>query len=205
MNNRTLTEKWSVILMLSVFLCLSSCGLPYCKKTKFSKADLSWLNVYSIGDRVIFADSEKGKFDTLVVTDKSIYDPSNTFILDVRGCNWMEGSNEYKAIADYEFDIYHDGEKYNGRFVIEKLDCSDPAVALVSLMGRFAINPVSTSSITSDLPEFPQYKTNIVMTESNLHSGESQPVVQITEIYWNREAGLIGYRTSSSLYKVVKQ
>lgn len=203
MSKRTILNVWTA-LMLSILGVLSSCSLPYCKKIPFSKNDLSWMNPYLIGDTLIFANSENIEFDTVIVTRKIINNPSNTNILNLEGCNWMEGDNEYKANAEYEFVIHHSGKIYKGMFILEKINNTDPAVVSFALMGRYTKEPISTSNIVRDLSDFPQYKWNIIVPESNLYSGKHQSVFPISIIYWNRDAGLIGYKTSLSCYKLIK-
>lgn len=203
MNNRNLSIVWTA-LMLAILLAVSSCGLPYCKKEPFSDNDLDWMKPYSVGDTLVFANSENVEFDTLIVTKKTINNPSNKNIFDLEGCNWMEGDNEYKANAEYQFEAYHSGERYKCLFILEKNCNSEPAVVSLALFGRYTKKNISTSNIVKDLTIFPQYKWNIVVPDSNLYSGIHQPVLPITGIYWNREVGLIGYKTSQSLYKLIK-
>lgn len=202
MNNRILSKLW-VVFMSIILLSVSSCGLPYCIKVPFSENDLNWMKPYSVGDTLIFENSENVEFDTIIVKEKEIFNPSNN-IFDLEGCNWMEGDNEYKAVAGYDFDGYHSGVRYFCGFTIKKNCKSKPAVVSISLFGRYSKHDISTNNIVKDISIFPQYKINIVVPDSNLQSGIHQPVRPISSIYWNQEIGLIGYRTSHSLYKLVK-
>ena len=99
-------------------MAVSSCGLPYCKKTPFSNNDLDWMKPYTVGDTLVFFNRENIEFDTLIVTKKTINNPTNKNIFDMEGCNWMEGDNEYKANAEYQIEAYHSGEKYKCLFFL---------------------------------------------------------------------------------------
>lgn len=202
MNNKIFSRIW-VALIVAVSLIVSSCGLPYCKKVPFSENDLEWMKPYSVGDTLIFTNSEKEEFDTLIVIKKSIDNPSNKNIFDLRGCNWMEGDNEFKAIAVYQFKAYHSGERYKGLFTLGKNCESEPAVLSLGLFGRYT-KKISTGDVVKDSSIFPQYKWNIVVTDSDLHSGIHQPVLPVTCIYWNKDVGLIGYKISQSWYSLVE-
>lgn len=203
MNNRILS-KILVALITAILIAVSSCGLPYCKKEPFSDNDLDWMKPYSVGDTLIFFNNENEECDTFIVSKKSINNPSNKNIFDLEGCNWMEGDNEYKAAAEYQFEAYHSGVRYKCLFILEKDCASKPAVVSMGLFGRYTKETVSTGNIVKELSAFPQYKWNIIISDSNLFSGIHQPVLPITEIYWNRDVGLIGYKTSQSWYKLKK-
>ena len=84
MNNWNLSKVWTA-LILSILMAVSSCGLPYCKKTPFSNNDLDWMKPYSVGDTLIFFNRENIEFDTLIVTKKTINNPTNKNIFDMEG------------------------------------------------------------------------------------------------------------------------
>lgn len=75
MNNRILSKLSAVLSAL--LLTASSCSLPYCIKVPFSENDLDWMKPYSVGDTLIFENIENVEYDTLIVTEKEIYNPSN--------------------------------------------------------------------------------------------------------------------------------
>lgn len=152
----------------------------------------------------LFYNNENVEYDTLIITKKTILNPSNKNIFDLRGCNWMEGDNEYNATAVYEFAAYHSGERYECLFVLVKNCSSEPAVLSMGLFGRYTKKDIPTSDVVQDLSAYPQYKWNIVISDSNLSSGIHQPVLPVTCIYWNRDVGLIGYKISQSWYKLIK-
>jgi hypothetical protein len=62
--NKTIIFFYLILLILTV----SSCGI----KTKFSEEELKWLNVYNVGDTLIFK-SNKNRFDTTIITKKKIF------------------------------------------------------------------------------------------------------------------------------------
>lgn len=53
MNNQNISRVW-IALLIAMFLTVSSCGLPYCKKVPFSEDDLEWMKPYSVGDTLFF-------------------------------------------------------------------------------------------------------------------------------------------------------
>lgn len=199
MNNNFKSKIW-ITLVLSILLAFSSCGLPYCKKVPFSKNDLEWLSPYTIGDTIIFVNDKTYENDTVIVTDKSIYNPSNTNIFDLRGCNWLEGDNEFKAIAVYEFKIIHNQKKFHCMTILEKESNDLPAMISFGFFGKYTNKGYSTKEGLGKTPLFPNYEGNIVVTDSNLHAGKSQLVLPLSELYWNKEKGLLGYQIEDTIY-----
>lgn len=68
--------KASVIFYLTLItIALLSCSV----KTKFSKTELKWLDVYNEGDVLVFR-SDKGELDTTLIIKKEIYYPTRNSI-----------------------------------------------------------------------------------------------------------------------------
>ena len=47
-------------------------------------------------------------------------------------------------------------------------------------------------------------KTDIVIHKNQLESGQNQWIRPVTEIYWNKTAGLTGYKINDTLYSLIR-
>lgn len=119
-----------------VFLLTSS---PlYLKKYTFDNNELSWKDIYSVGDTLIFSDGQN--IDMFIVHDKHFYTPRNRFGFDWE--NWnifyiINVSDELHANVGYEFIIYHDGQRKLGKFNISKR--RKQGIGLTSSIGGYLI------------------------------------------------------------------
>ena len=84
---------------------LSSCGIPYCRKSHLSEEELKWVEVYNVKDTVMFYNDNM--CDTMIVSNKEIDNKSFISPFDLKSCNWLEGETEYNAIASVSFKIKH--------------------------------------------------------------------------------------------------
>lgn len=189
-------------MVLVPIFALSSCGLPYCIKVPFSESDLVWMSPYQVGDTLIFEDDINFEDDTIIVTRKAIYNPTNTFILDPCGCKWWNGDNEFKALAVYDMEARHKGNSYDGGVTLRKVSDDKPAYISVYIFEMFTNNAIAINNAVAYVADFPQYRQTIVIPKTNLHQGKYFTGIPINAIYWNRDAGLIGYRTPEALYKL---
>lgn len=201
MNDLRLTTKLAMI-MSAFLVVVSACGLPYCIKYPFSDEDVSWTRIYTEGDTLLFINKNNiTMLDTLIVNAKTVYDPSNTCIFDLRGCNWVEGDNEYHASATISMAAYHSGVQYKCLYSLEKFSNTASAAFGLSLFGQYTVKDISTNTTFSNCESvFPNYHDIIVINSSNLTPGLSQPVRPIRTIYWSKGSGLVGYRTTDSFY-----
>jgi hypothetical protein len=190
-------KKNSFIVILGLTVVMQSCGLPYCKKFQLENEDLLWLTPYEKGDMIIFR-SELDRLDTILITDKDITNPSNTCIFDLRGCNWMEGDNEFKASAGFEFIFIHDtvvqknGIDLGGIFRIKKHEKNRPALPELSLCELYS----RKNTIYKDTSIFllkKQIVDCLVLHRDECDIGESQPQLGIKSFVWSKRHGLVQY------------
>lgn len=199
-----LTDKrfWLFGILMTISYLFHSCGFPYCKKVPFSNEDLEWMVPYSVDDTLFFTSKETNRTDTIIIIEKNIHNPSNTCIFDLEGCNWMEGDNHYNAVASYQFSTYHNGVKYTCLFTLKKECDLKPATISMGFLGQYTKKDISCSSLrsvdNSSLPN--KFKDFLIVDSSNLDAGKNQPVSPVSEIYWSRQYGLIGYQIYDSTY-----
>jgi hypothetical protein len=67
-NNMKVIGKNTLNLFLVATFLSGCCSI----KMKFSEDELKWLNVYNVGDTIVFQ-SQNGEYDTIYITDKKIY------------------------------------------------------------------------------------------------------------------------------------
>lgn len=162
---------------------LNSCGLPYCKKHQFTQEDLEWISAYNENDTILFR--SENKTDTLIIESKEVYNPKNTFIFDCSGCNWIEGDNEFYAIASLDFILIHDGVKYDrGGFIIRKTKKDKPAYISLYIGGLYSDNEnleIINNTVTLDI-------------KTNAHLGKHQPIMGIKEISYSKHEGITTYK-----------
>ncbi len=193
-----------IIVSIIIFISLKSCGLPYCKKTQFDKIDLEWMNAYDINDTVCFI--SKFDVDTFIVTSKTINNPTNTNIFYIEdGCNWMEGDNDYKANADYEFSLYHNGSKYRCAFILIKESCDSNAFCRFSFAGNYLSSFIKNFSFNKVHINNHIYPDCIYLDSTLFHSGRYQLVLNIDYLIWSKSKGLIEYKLKNgNIYNLHK-
>lgn len=172
------------MVFVSYILCslIIACGLPYMKKTQFGEMDMEWVTPYHEGDIIVFHGGNS--LDTMFISEVSFNNPSNRFILDTEGQNWMEGINEYKANSSCDYTLIHNGSVFNGvLFFAEKESMDDPASFSISFGGNY--------SKTVILPS--QEKDTIQFEKATFTKGVAQPVLEIKSITWHKRIGIKEY------------
>lgn len=185
-----------ILLLFSFFI---SCGLPYCIKHKLSDEDLKWMEAYSIGDTICF-ENNIFDVDTMIITHKELFNPSNTFIFDCRDCIWMEDSHDVNGYGLYEFSFTHDGKKYKeGFFLIRKKHSKKPAGFGFCFLGNYNNEEINECG-EYIFYNIPTDKSIVKISKSQYSHGGSDPYTLVDEILWERDAGLIGYKIGNDWY-----
>lgn len=150
----------------------------------FSEEDIKWVHVYNINDTILFRSNNDQ--DTLIVLEKNMYNPQNTFLLDCRGCNWLEGDNEFYAISAIDFKLLRRGYEYKGSFIIEKTDNDAPAKISFYLGGIYSKYnlPIKNQCVTLD-------------RDVNAELGLYQDIIDLQNISYSKEEGITFYKTLS--------
>lgn len=193
-----------IIFSITIFSSLQSCGLPYCKKTQFDKNDLEWMSAYEINDTVLFTSTSD--VDTFIVTSKTINNPRNTFIFDLeQGGSWLEGNNEYKANADYEFKLYHNGSIYRCAFLISKESSDLNAFYRISFAGNYIPSYLKNFRFNEFNINDKIYSDCIYLKSTLFHPALHQSVLNIDYLIWSKSKGLIEYKLKNgNIYKLHK-
>ena len=174
-------------LLIASFL-LNSCGLPYCIKTPLDEKDMEWLNIKE--GNYIFESLETNFFDTVQISSSQIFNPSNEFIFDLRGCNCWEGDNKFNGIALIDFAIINKNEK--GGFQIRKDSKGKPACQTIWLAGFFENNWTNHNLLQFKLNEM-ILDDCIVADTSNSSKSTYCNYVTISKIVWSKSLGLVYY------------
>lgn len=183
-HNGLMFNRNKHMVFVSYILCslIIACGLPYMKKTQFGEMDMEWVTPYHEGDIIVFHGGNS--LDTMFISEVSFNNPSNRFILDTEGQNWMEGINEYKANSSCNYTLIHNGSVFNGvLFFAEKESMDDPASFSISFGGNY--------SKTVILPS--QEKDTIQFEKATFTKGVAQPVLEIKSITWHKRIGIKEY------------
>lgn len=179
------------VYIIILVTCLFSCGLPYNKKTQFDTNDLLWLNAYNSGDTIYFSNNKD--IDTLIITNKTINNPRNTFIFDLENNDWMEGNHKYYANADYEYKLYHN-EVFDGiLMVMQKIPEQKSAIISFSFGGWYS-NELLLDNITSYIINNKKYEDCIIVNYTNSHPGKYQKILDLDFLIWCKSKGLISYK-----------
>lgn len=185
------------VVFIALIVGMTACGLPYCKKVKFDENDLMWLNPYEKGDSIIFA-SNLDRFDTIVVTAKDIFNPSNTFIFDLRGCNCWEGDNEFNAIASFGLNfidkdiIQKNPNITDGFFSVEKFEKGKAAELSFSFCELYP-RKISSENDTSILLNNKLIQYCIYIRRDECDIGQRQSKLNIQNYIWSKQFGLVQY------------
>jgi len=168
------------LLFLSLGLSLVSCGG---KKTKFSKSELKWLDVYSIGDTIIFK-SENGELDSSFIIKKEIFYPEYNPIevhdkyLPQWGIIWYKNKKlEYHPDGYQMIEIIKKHPQNKTLLTIDYLYGSALILDITSEMDKLKVGKIF---------EFDTYHPN---------AASSQP----KKIFWHEDFGIIRYITHNNI------
>lgn len=181
-----------------IFLCgfiLYSCGLPYCHKVQLTNEDLRWLSPYEEKDTFFYTSSSEEITDTLIITEKKILNPRNTFPFDTEGCNWMEGDNEFHGIGYISMRLRHNGKDFEIYYDIRR-ESKDG-----ELLGNFIFAerswghfPGNEIHIVDFETSHKRYKKCLVFDENNMDLIKNySDSICLKKIVWSRDSGLLLY------------
>lgn len=128
----------------------------YLKKYTFDNNELSWKDIYSVGDTLIFSDGQN--IDMFIVHDKHFYTPRNRFGFDWE--NWnifyiINVSDKLHANVGYEFIIYHGNQRKLGGLDIYKR--KRQGIELTSTIGGYFISSCyGKTNITDSITIIPK-------------------------------------------------
>jgi hypothetical protein len=183
------------IIAVSTIILFSSCGLPYCKKTILSDDEIVWMNPYNVGDKVLFQSSDN-RFDTLLITEKKLYNPSNHFIFDLCACNWVEGDNTAHANASYSLRLLNynktDDSFLDGIFLIYKDNDNKKASISFSLSGLYSKDLAVYSFVNIKIKN-KKIDDCIILDHRNSEIGEGQSDIAVQSYIWSKHLGLVQY------------
>ena len=153
------------------------------------------MNPYSVGDKVLFK-SSNNQFDTLLITEKNLYNPSNHFIFDLWSCNWVEGDNTANANASFKFRLL----KYNklsdsfldGTFLIYKENDNKKADISFSLSGLYSKDSTNHTFVKVRINN-KKIDDCIVLNHKNSEIGEGQSDIAVKSFIWSKHLGLVQY------------
>lgn len=156
------------------------CGI----KTKFSKTDLKWMNVYKEGDTLIFK-SDKGDFDTSLIIKKEIYYPEYNPV-EVHGKYLPQlGKIWYKNKS-----LQYHPEGYELISMIKKHPKNETFLNIDYLYSDVLILNLVSGSIE-------QYKHGKVYEFDTYHP-KGRPG-QPKKIFWHEDYGIIKYITHADV------
>lgn len=158
---------------------MCSCGI----ETKFNKDELKWLNVYNVGDTLIFK-SDKGKLDTSIIIKKDLYYPDYNPIevhdkyLPQWGVVWYKNRS---------LEYHKDG--YALISMIKKHPNNNTFLSIDYLYSSVLISNLTTSSI--------EKVNNGKVYIFDTYHPKGEPY-QPRTIYWHEDFGIIEYVTHDS-------
>jgi len=163
---------------LAILLGLG-CGI----KTKLSKEDLKWMNIYNEGDTLIFK-SDKGNFDTTLILKKEIYYPKYNPVevhgkyLPQLGKIWYKNKNLRYHSGGYELISMIKKHPKNETFL--NIDYLYSDVLILNLVGG----------------SIKQYKQGKVY-EFDTYRPKGR-LEQPKKIFWHEDYGVIKYITHAN-------
>lgn len=166
----------------------------YSEMTHMSNDELRWLQSYEKGDTIYFH-SNKGNVDTLIITNVNENNSMSPFVRN-------EASFQYVANGSYEYQLYHNGNIFEGiLLLVEKRIEDKPVVVSFSLGGLYS-DPIT--SITTNVLENGEYLDDcIIIDNTNSHKGKFQKNLDIIEIIWSKTKGILRYETNEERYFLV--
>ena len=161
--------------IVAVMSLLSGCF--YIKMTHLSDEDLEWLKAYGTGLSVFFI-SNLGSTDTLIVTEKGLWNSTNPFYFSEAG-GWT-----YEANGGFSYYLKHSDTKIRGSMDIKR-KLNDTLYFDSHLGTLFQTEPIkidndSCMAVNSTNAHYSKYAYDITN--------------RIKEYVWHKKYGLIYYK-----------
>lgn len=174
-----------------LILVLNSCGLPYCHKVQLTDDDLQWINNFTNNDTIYYK-SNKNSIDTVIINEKTICNPQNTFVLDTEGVNWLEGAHEFYGFADVEMTLLHNFSQYNIAFRINRISTNDTLrYSLWFGDKKYMGKKIKEAKYTANNI---RYNDCILIDANRMCSSKTNPQkIDLKQIVWNKKKGLLRY------------
>ena len=192
-HNNRIFETMNALRLALIVAVLSFQSCIYSKMTHLSDKDLEWVDVYEVGDTVLFV-SNHGNTDIMIVTDKFLYnDRCPFYISEGRGPN-------YEANMGYDYIIRHGGINIDGGILLKK-NIADSLELILNFGNRFLrfnsndiCGPLQISVCTYDNMLY-----NDCIIADSVNSGYSDYWKEkiknkVEKFVWSKEYGLIYYK-----------
>lgn len=166
--------------VLLLFTWMSSCGI----RTHLSQTEMKWINVYKVGDTLIFK-SDLGEFDTTIIIKKEIFYPEyNPIESDGRylpqwGVVWYKNKQL----------IYHP-EGFRMISLVKELPHSKTSLSIDYLYSK-----VLYLNITNDSIRHVEINKVFRFDTYDPRAKPGQPKV----IFWHEDFGIVKYITHSGV------
>lgn len=172
MSNQTLLNFSALLIVAFIF----GCGI----KTKLSKEELKWMNVYKEGDTLIFK-SDKGEYDTTTIIKKETSYPEYNPV-EVHGKYLPQWGEVWYKNKNLE---YHP-EGYNLITLIKKHPRKETFLSFDYLYASVIVLNLTNNDIE-------KYKQGKVYVFDTYH--EKAEPKQPKSIFWHEDYGIIKYVT----------
>ncbi len=175
-----MTKVYQTLLLLSAITLLSSCCWI---KARFTDEEMMWLNVYNVGDTLIFM-SQYGDFDTTFIIDKRIRHMDCNPFLSYEGFN--------RPIL---------GDVYYGRTPDEKPSTIKSLLGLIKNKSETSIyiSYLYGSTLFIDMQDenFFKFKEGKVYKFDTSHPTAKPGYIKV--LYWHEDYGIIKYITHEGI------
>lgn len=163
--------------------------------THLSDEDLEWMDVYEVGDTVLFV-SNHGNTDIMIVTDKFLYNDRCPFYIN-------EGTNSiYEANTGYTYKIQHRRNSIDGMMVLRK-NIADSMEVIYFLGMQFSLSDTGKRSnyVPLEIRKFKNkyglYDNCIIADSTNSEYSDywkKRIKPNVEKFVWSKEYGLIYYK-----------
>lgn len=174
--------KKDFLFSLLTIMLMQSC--IYTRMTHMDTNDLAWMEVYNVGDTLLFHSSTC--VDTMIVQEIDVYNSRNPFYIS-------EADDEYTANASIIYEVRHHGLSLKGFCIIKKEYEHEPCCITLTLHNRYA------RCLKQDFQPFTINKEQLndcmVINEANSKKSEF-PVIKemlISRFVWSKSVGLVEY------------
>ena len=178
-----------IVAVLSFQSCI------YSKMTHLSDKDLEWVDVYEVGDTVLFV-SNHGNTDIMTVNRRSLYNDRCPFYIST-------GSGpDYKANAGYHYEIQHQRNILDGLISFQK-NMADTLDVLYFLGMQFSLSDTGKRSnyVPLEIRKFKNkyglYDNCIIADSTNSEYSDywkKRIKPNVEKFVWSKEYGLIYYK-----------
>ena len=191
--NHSIFQQVCALLFVVLLFMFTFCN-PISIKHFMDEDDKVWLDSYDKGDTVCFLNIADVTCDTLIVSDKYIWNPYTRIPLP-ESCSWTETGTTYNGYGLFGLEFIHAGIKDIGYFIAKKYSNNEPAYLSFSILDNSEAKEQPLRTLTSI--EITGHMLNdCIVIDKHSIKAEEHTKTKLNYIVWSKSLGLVEYVTT---------